>query len=153
MPTLADLKAQHPEWCFGCGDIFRDHHEVQHHEDANMCVKMSILVALIAKALEDEARIEEMLKIDWDEFLADKKERQQLEGRMCHAESQLAAEREAHEITRKALEEADRALLFWRGYSEYIFLPDMEYGQPRRAAQNALAREAERQKGKVPDAD
>lgn len=153
MTTLKDLKAEHPEWCFTCGAIFRDHYEVQHHEDANMCVKMSTLAALIAKALEDEARIKELTQRDpywydaspadafrwWAEdrralyaaqaeiselgkdavprsrYRAVEREVESANAKtreiqnVAHAEidsliSQLTAEREAHEVTRKALE-------------------------------------------------
>lgn len=42
------------------------------------------------------------------------------------------------------LAEADRALLFWRGYPEYVFSSDMEDGEPKRAVNSALARQAAR---------
>lgn len=54
MTTLADLKAQHPEWCFNCGYPSRPG-ECQSPPSP-------LIAALIAKAHEDEARIEELTR-------------------------------------------------------------------------------------------
>ncbi|MBS1771130.1 MAG: hypothetical protein JSS77_15885 [Acidobacteria bacterium] len=135
MPTLEQLKAEHPEWCFRCG--------ATGITQSSPCVLHSpVIYALIAAKLEDEAAIVDITNAIFG-----------MVAECGDFKLQLTAEREAHEVTRKALEEADRALLFWRGYPEYIFSSDMEDGEPKQAVKNALAREAERQKGKVPHAD
>lgn len=83
MPTLADLKVKHPEWCFNCGYPSRPG-ECQSPPSP-------LIAALIAKALEDEAATEDLRNECISLHLA------------------LKSEREAHEVTKKALQEiADR---------------------------------------------
>lgn len=182
MTTLADLKAQHPEWCWDCG------------VEETLCDcwgrEVPVITALIAKALEDEARIKELTQRDpywydaspadafrwWAEdrralyaaqaeiselgkdavprsrYRAVEREVESANAKtreiqnVAHAEidsliSQLTAEREAHAVTRKALEEADGALFKasdWPDAHSYGYLPEFEA---------ALAREEARKKG------
>lgn len=62
MPTLEQLKAEHPEWCWKCGYSVRDIvHNVRPHCDTLAEDEGSpIIAALIAAKLEDEATIAEL---------------------------------------------------------------------------------------------
>lgn len=55
--SLDELKNQHPEWCFQCGALFRDHYEVEHHHDANMCPWRDPNMALVALVQQHEAEL------------------------------------------------------------------------------------------------
>lgn len=60
MSDLETLKAQHPEWCFNCGALFRDQYEVEHHHDANMCPWRDPNMAMLALLQQHEATIAEL---------------------------------------------------------------------------------------------
>lgn len=120
MPTLANLKARHSGICLNCGGIIG---HPMHGLAGCPWPEHPLIAALIAKALEDEARIEDLnskivgLHGDREKFDC------RYAGPYCEMSGihcpfddpcqrcQLDKEREAHEVTRKALEEADKAFL------------------------------------------
>lgn len=106
MPTLADLKAQHPEWCWECECLNDALHCPKLHDN-----RFSHFCALIAKALEDEARINMLTEAMADYDVVAREDHERSERLVAILKQDITAEREAHEVTKKALEEVDDALM------------------------------------------
>ena len=105
--TLSDLKAvfrADQNGCPTCGKYSL------HPDGVHTCHEHPFISTLIAKAQEDEKRIEELTKRT--EYFAslDRAWAVGMEKSNDDLRVQFAAEREAHEATRKQLEEADKAL-------------------------------------------
>ena len=51
MSNLETLKAQHPEWCFDCGNRWLTADDVAHHAAEGLCPENPIVAALVAATL------------------------------------------------------------------------------------------------------